>query len=121
GSKDRKWGKLIVQHFLWNELGDELLKHADRFVASAQARGDADLARRHMDRVVDITFRAAVASYRANRQTQEGVIDIQTYFKREESYSLFEKYWRSRQNKLRTQFTNSRNQLLKSLGLPLSS
>lgn len=96
GDIRRSYAKWLVLNFTWLQIGKMLkrreLRENFRYIAERRARYEKQL--KSLYNAVDSIFRAAMAFYRANRKTKDGILDESTFFRHKFLHREFLKYWR---------------------------
>ena len=106
GSTERQWAKYVVLHFMWEDLRVDISSHQDDFIETFE-RWWSDDRYRELERSAKHCFNAALQFYRANRGRGREQIEVSPFFKRQDVYERFERFWRSKKNSHRTRYNNA--------------
>jgi len=107
----------LVLHFLWNEIGGQLkVRNArDTFVRCAEREAKYPEVVRDVSAVGDSLLDAALRFMRLQSKKGSSERDISSFFRTKGVDQQFERFWRSRANKKRTNFRTHVNRLFADL------
>jgi hypothetical protein len=114
GFSERQWAKYVALQFLWEDLGADIRQHQATFIDIFENSGQ-DPRYRDIQRAVKHVFNGALAFYRAERGTGRDRVEISPFFKRQDAYDGFAKFWRSQRNSHRPRYTKAAGRVRASL------
>jgi hypothetical protein len=101
GDIRRGYAKWLVLNFMWAQIGSSLRRPAlrDNFRYIAERSNSYDKELKPFYKTIDATFRSAMAFYRQNKRTPEGIMDESSFFKHKNIHERFEKFVNSSKNR----------------------
>jgi hypothetical protein len=106
GSSERQWAKYVALQFLWEDLGPDIRQNQATLIDVFENSGH-DPRYRDIERAVKHVFNGTLAFYRAERGTGRDRLELSTFFKRQDVYDGFARFWRSRRNSHRQRYTKA--------------
>jgi hypothetical protein len=106
GDGERQWAKFVVLHFLWTDLSDAILARREVFLDVVE-RWQEDRRYALLERAAKHAFAGALRHYRAERGTGSDRLELSPFFKRQQVYEQFERFWRSRKNPAKPKYTKA--------------
>jgi len=103
GYPNRPYAKWVVLNALWSRIGSDLKKK--QLATAFREECERNRWNRHLDRVVDQLYLAALAFYRSKRGSGDTAVDISNFFYRTNLMDGFESFWRSSANTRKTVVT----------------
>jgi hypothetical protein len=104
GDARRAYAKWLVLHFIWSQVGSQMKNHEvmEKFrYLSERFSWEKSLVPLYA--AINSIFTVAMAFYRVNRKTKEGVVDESGFFKRKNLHREFQRFWNSSRNTKRAE------------------
>lgn len=95
------YAKWLVMHFIWAEIGTELRRHSLQasFLYATEREYSYWKILQPLYKGLGQLYQAALAFYRANKKTKDGLLlDPSTFFKYKGRHLQFQKFWASGKN-----------------------
>ncbi|MGH2655923.1 MAG: AIPR family protein [Actinomycetota bacterium] len=109
GFPERAYAKWLVLHFVWDELGRDISRHALRFRQASESPSRHSQIIQPLDSAINRAFISALQFYRANRGTGARALDISSFFKRRQLDRDFRAYWKRQAPGIRGKFDRAAN------------
>lgn len=113
GSSERAYAKWLVLHWIWGDLGQEIVRLRMKFPEACRSRDQRITI--SLERVIELVFRSSLTFYRKNRGSGDDALAPSTFFKRKNVHVDFDRFWRGRNNKHRAKYRSEKERLMQHL------
>ena len=103
GYPERAYAKWLVLHFVWGDIKPLVRskRGVESFVGESETHGDSILL---LERCLNTAFRAALKFFRVKRGRGAKAADVSSFFKRKGLDREFLNFWKSQENKYRSNY-----------------